>query len=1060
MRKIRGLSILLCFTLLISMFPVTALAGTSASVWDGSSEPYTLSNTEQPNSESNPYIIDTAAKLAYLSYMVNGGTGYSGQYFQLTNDLDLRELSWIPIGYDYDKPFNGIFDGNDHLIDGLSVNRSAVNRNEYAGLFGAIRNGSIIKNLNVSGSVTQQLSYYAAASWAGGIVGYAIGESESSGQGPVIDNCSFYGNVTAIGIMNIPNSTILSAAGGIVGRLQNRAIVSNCNFGGGNILSTTEYTSGNAYAYAGGIAGQAYVSEIVNSYSNGSGNISATNSLYHFVGGILGGGDRTDVSSCYNVAEVSTASGIITGGIAGNLDSLSTVDYSYWNEDCNAAATVGNRDGESGKMTLSAMEAISFRDILNDNLDAIADLSLYKWQQTEGGLPTLSDTLWTDEPDVITDLVIEDAIAPITGGTPADAIAETDQYTGTLTWTGSPVTFAAGTTYTATLTLSPKTGYTLTGIVENAFSVPAAYTDTNAADSGVITLTFISPPVGYTTDGHGVMAYRYDGLSQVDVGGFRGGDWLQTTYGNGGYRFYYILGLHNDFADTSTKAQLYLLNAPITIPGTALSVQMLPSFTNGGKAVKLTYRITNGSADAQTLSFAGGSDVQIGGDDGAPMERLVDDRGFKMYSGDNQFNFFGLNTVGVTNVDTFWFGTLRELYSNFFNQQTTGTISGVDSAMAYSWKNKVIAPGQTRNFSVLIGIGGAGSEVPVELGILFDSQGGSEVTPVEGLASGDTAAAPTSPIRSGYSFSGWYTEPECTNLFSFATPITATITLYAKWTENAPVSSGSSAPPKYSVKTNDSQAETGGALTFSSMNEKAGNVIKITGKPDAGFESGVPTVLDKDGKQVELIENGDGTFSFKMPQGGVTVSAEFKKIDYFDDVNEKDWFDEASWYCAANGLMEGTGERKFDANKGTNRAMLVMVLYRLSKSDNKFDIPFADVDKTKWYSDAIAWAAHNKIVEGYGNDKFGPNDMLTREQIVSILYRYLVYMKYDVGMEKDLDSIKDANQVSGWAMDGMKWAVGNGIIQGIGNGRISPDSGATRDQFAAIIQRFHSSSLK
>lgn len=1056
MRKKRGLSILLCFAMLISMFPVTALADLPASVWDGSSEPYTLSDTEQPNSESNPYIIDTAAKLAYLSDMVNGGTDYSEQYFQMTNDLDLNELPWVPIGYDYYRPFNGIFDGNGHSINGLSVNRSIVNNNEYAGLFGVIRDGAFIKNLNVSGNVSQQLSYYASSAYAGGIVGMAVGFTSA----PAIDNCSYTGDVTATGIMNILNNGIGAGAGGIAGRIQSQVLISNCSYNGGNIHAMTQYTSGNAHAYGGGIVGYSYESRIVNSYSDSQGNITASDGTNNYAGGIVGSGYGTEITSCYNATEVNGITSVSPGGITGNLESPSSVNNCYWSEESGGIAAVGNLTGDTGKMPLADMQAISFGSLLNGNLDSLEDTTLYKWQQTAGSLPTLSDTLWADEPDVITDLVIEDAIAPITGGTPADAIAETDQYTGTLTWTGSPVTFAAGTTYTATLTLSPKTGYTLTGIVENAFSVPAAYTDTNAADSGVITLTFISPPAGYTTDGHGVMAYRYDGLSQVDVRGFRGGDWLQTTFGNGGYRFYYILGLHNDFADTSTMAQLYLLNAPIAIPGTALSVQMLPSFTNGGKAVKLTYRITNGSADAQTLSFAGGSDVQIGGDDGAPMERLVDDRGFKMYSGDNQFNFFGLNTVGVTNVDTFWFGTLGELYFNFFNQQTTGTISGVDSAMAYSWKNKVIAPGQTRNFSVLIGIGGAGSEVPVELGILFDSQGGSEVTPIEGLASGDTAVAPTPPVRSGYSFSGWYTEPECTNLFSFATPITATITLYAKWTENAPVSSGSSAPPKYSVKTNDSQAETGGALNFSSMNEKAGSVIKITGKPDAGFESGVPTVLDKDGKPVELIENGDGTFSFKMPQGGVTVSAEFKKIDYFDDVNEKDWFDEASWYCAANGLMEGTGERKFDADKGTNRAMLVMVLYRLSKSDNKFDIPFADVDKTKWYSDAIAWAAHNKIVEGYGNDKFGPNDMLTREQIVSILYRYLVYMKYDVGMERDLDSIKDANEISDWAMDGMKWAFGNGIIQGMGNGKISPDSGATRDQFAAIIQRFHSSSLK
>ena len=138
--------------------------------------------------------------------------------------------------------------------------------------------------------------------------------------------------------------------------------------------------------------------------------------------------------------------------------------------------------------------------------------------------------------------------------------------------------------------------------------------------------------------------------------------------------------------------------------------------------------------------------------------------------------------------------------------------------------------------------------------------------------------------------------------------------------------------------------------------------------------------------------NGDGTFSFKMPAGGVTVETDFTRIDYFDDVNEDDWFDEASWFCAAHGLMQGTGNRQFDGHMGTNRAMLVTVLYRLANSTDSLDSIFDDVESGKWYSDAIGWAARNKIVEGYGNGKFGPNDALTREQMVSVLYLSLIHI--------------------------------------------------------------------
>jgi len=188
--------------------------------------------------------------------------------------------------------------------------------------------------------------------------------------------------------------------------------------------------------------------------------------------------------------------------------------------------------------------------------------------------------------------------------------------------------------------------------------------------------------------------------------------------------------------------------------------------------------------------------------------------------------------------------------------------------------------------------------------------------------------------------------------------------------------------------------------------------------------------------------------------GGVTVDTEFTKIDYFDDVNEEDWFDEASWYCAANGLMQGTENRQFDGNLETNRAMLVTALYRLANCPDSTEFIFTDVDDDNWYSEAIAWAAHNGLVEGYGNGLFGPHDPLTREQMVLILYRFSVFMNYDISQQGDLTAFTDSDTVSEWALDAMKWAVGAGIINGIDDGLISPKTGATRAQFAAMLQRF------
>lgn len=658
---------------------------------------------------------------------------------------------------------------------------------------------------------------------------------------------------------------------------------------------------------------------------------------------------------------------------------------------------------------------------------------------------------------------IKDAIAPINGGTPVIAIGETDEYTGTITWEGDPETFIPNTSYTATITLTAKDGYTFEGMAADSFRVPCAMSATNEANSGVITATFISPPNNYITDGNGVMAYRYTDTSPLDIKGFHSGSWLKTTWVEGGYRFVYLLGEYDSFSDTSDQ-QIYLdnlYNSYVTIPESNLEVGLIPSFANGGKAVKLSYQIINKGTGPQTITFAGRSDVQIGDNDGAPMALLSDGRGFMMYNGVDQFNFFGVNTVGVTNVDAFWFGGLGDLYYNNFSQQTALSISDVDSGMSYSWHNKTIAPGQTRTFSVLIGIGGAGSEIPTELGVLFDSLGGSEVAPVAGLSSGDTISPPTPPTRSGYTFGGWYTDAECTNPFNFTTQITATITLYAKWIEKtAPSGGGSYTSPKYPVTDANQGIGDGGKTTISQERAGAGDTVIITVAPDKGYESEKPVVLDSDKKPVDVRDNGDGTFSFNMPAGEVSIDVDFSRIDYFDDVDKNDWFDEASWYCAAHGLMQGTDYRQFDGHTDTNRAMLVTVLYRLANSTDNLESIFDDVESGEWYSDAIGWAAHNNIVEGYGNGLFGPNDALTREQMVSVLYRYSLFMKYGVEKQSDLDNFMDADMISAFAVEAMKWAVGNGIVEGVGNGLLSPETGASRAQFAAMMQRYITTFVK
>lgn len=260
--------------------------------------------------------------------------------------------------------------------------------------------------------------------------------------------------------------------------------------------------------------------------------------------------------------------------------------------------------------------------------------------------------------------------------------------------------------------------------------------------------------------------------------------------------------------------------------------------------------------------------------------------------------------------------------------------------------------------------------------------------------------------------------------------------------------------PKYNVRESEQDEQSGGAAEFSKKRAEAGETVTFTSNPDIGYESGMPAVYDRNGNPVPVTDNGDGSFSFKMPAGGADVETTFNRIDYFDDVSEDDWFDEASWYCAAHGLMKGTGERQFDGDRGTTRAMLVTVLYNLTNNPDDFESIFDDVEKGKWYSNPIAWAARNKIVEGYGDGKFGPDDDLTREQIASILYSYSMFMKYDLGNQDSLEAFLDKESISGWALEAMKWAFGNGILEAVEKDLISPKTGATRAELAEMMQRY------
>ena len=155
--------------------------------------------------------------------------------------------------------------------------------------------------------------------------------------------------------------------------------------------------------------------------------------------------------------------------------------------------------------------------------------------------------------------------------------------------------------------------------------------------------------------------------------------------------------------------------------------------------------------------------------------------------------------------------------------------------------------------------------------------------------------------------------------------------------------------------------------------------------------------------------------------------------------------------------MSGYGNGKFAPNDSTSRAMIAQILWNMEgKPVVNYAMSYTDVDGEAWYAEAVRWATAQGIMSGYGHNKFGPNDDMTREQLVTIMYRYAQMKKVNVciGEDTNILSYDDAFDVSEWAIPAMQWAVGSGLISGRTNTTLNPKDTATRAEIATIIMRY------
>ena len=252
--------------------------------------------------------------------------------------------------------------------------------------------------------------------------------------------------------------------------------------------------------------------------------------------------------------------------------------------------------------------------------------------------------------------------------------------------------------------------------------------------------------------------------------------------------------------------------------------------------------------------------------------------------------------------------------------------------------------------------------------ITFNPNGGvCEIQNTRTDVNGALSSLPT-PTRSGYTFLGWYTEDG--TQVGEDTVFTQDTTLTAQWQYNAPP-----ANPNYKITVQPTEH---GAVT-APTSAKQGTEVTLTPTPDEGFDVGTVTVTDRFGDAVEVTEHPDGTYTFTMPNGQVTVEVTFVESQPeplpFTDVAESDWFYDAVRYAYENGLMGGIGDNLFAPNSPTTRAQLVTILYRLEGEPAVTgQSPFTDVEADTWYTDAVIWAAEEGVVNGVSATQFAPGE--------------------------------------------------------------------------------------
>ena len=396
-------------------------------------------------------------------------------------------------------------------------------------------------------------------------------------------------------------------------------------------------------------------------------------------------------------------------------------------------------------------------------------------------------------------------------------------------------------------------------------------------------------------------------------------------------------------------------------------------------------------------------------------ENSVQVRGTCQYSGIRPSEvglYFGTSPDNMKKVDSDQINHTKNPFDIWYDR------SGLTPGTTYYWRLYALVNGKTVwNSDGVQSFRTPGTASVKNYTLSFQTNGGSNISPVTKTAGTSVSLSGYTPSRTGYTFAGWYSDSSLTKQVTSVT-LNSNMTVYARWLENE-------VPLYYRLS-----FQTNGGSGISSVTETAGTWVSLSGYTPSrtGYIFGgwySDSSLTNRVTSVTLNSN-------------MTVYAKWTKeqqdddevyVRGFTDVLRNSPYASAVRYVYDNGLMNGVSLTRFEPVGSLSRAMIVTILYRQEGSPSVSGAAgFLDVSSGQWYSAGVAWAAKNGIVNGYGNGSFGPDDNVSREQMLTILYRYAQQKGIDTSARGSLSRYPDAGNISSYAEIPYRWAIAEGVI--------------------------------